>query len=195
MLARILLPFVTFALGTSLALAAPTLETPASAQAGSQITFTVTSPSNPRDFVTVVLKTAKEGSYQTYVYVEKGGQSKLDLPPEPGDYELRLLGASSPYPTLLKKSLKIEAPTASLEAPAQVAAGGKIEVKWTGPANERDFVGLGDASQPYLTYVYTRTGKTLSLNAPDKAGTYEIRYFLGVGNKVIASRPITVTSN
>jgi hypothetical protein len=197
MLARILLPlaFIAFALNTSIAVATPTLETPATAQAGSVITFTVTNPANPRDFVTVVPKTTQEGSYQAYVYVAQGGQLKLDLPPEPGDYELRLLSANSPYPTLVKKPLKIEAAKASLEAPAQVSAGAEIEIKWTGPANERDFVGLGDSGRPYYNYAYTRDGKTLKLTAPDKAGTYELRYFLGVGNKVIASRPITVTGN
>lgn len=195
MLARTRLLWVPFwALTASFAFAAPTLESPATARAGSEITFTVASPSNPRDFVTVVPKAAQEGTYQTYVYVEKGGQLKLVLPPEAGDYELRILGASTPYPTLVKKPLKIEAATASLEAPEQVAAGGKIAVKWTGPGNARDYVGIGDSGQPYLSYVYTRDGNTLTLNAPDKAGAYELRYFLASGNKVIASRPITVTS-
>lgn len=193
MLARTLLSVsVLWLFGSTAAFAAPTLEAPATALAGSEITFTVTSPSNPRDFVTVVPKTEPEGAYRAYVYVGQGGPLKLVLPPEPGDYELRLLGASSPYPTLEKKPLRIEAATASLEAPDQVAAGGKIQVKWTGPGHARDYVGIGDGSQPYISYVYTRTGNTLTLNAPDKAGTYELRYFLGNGDKVIASRPITV---
>jgi hypothetical protein len=181
-----------WALGTSLAVAAPTLESPATAKAGAEITFTVTSPANARDFVTVVPKTAKEGDYQTYVYVQKGGALKLVLPPEAGEYELRLLSADSPYPTLVRRPLKIEATTATLEAPAQVAAGAKIPVTWTGPNNPRDYVGIGDASQKYLGYVYTREGSPLTLNAPDKAGTYELRYFLASGDKVIATRPITI---
>jgi hypothetical protein len=181
-----------WALGTSLAVAAPTLESPATAKAGAEITFTVASPANPRDFVTVVPKTAKEGDYQTYVYVAKGGALKLVLPPEAGEYELRLLSADSPYPTLVRRPLKIEATTATLEAPAQVAAGAKIPVTWSGPNNPRDYVGIGDASQKYLGYVYTREGSPLTLNAPDKAGTYELRYFLASGDKVIATRPITI---
>jgi hypothetical protein len=195
MLARtLLLSFIFSAFTTSIALAAPTLESPATAVAGAEITFTVTNPSAPRDFVSVVPKGTRDGTYGTYVYVEKGGQLKLTLPPEAGEYELRVLGASSPYPTLAMKPLKIEAATASLEAPAQVAAGGKIEVTWTGPGNQRDYVGIGDATQQYLSYVYTREGKTITLNAPEKAGAYELRYFLASGNAVIASRPITITS-
>lgn len=195
MLARILLSaFLLSTLVVGVAVAEPALDTPASATAGAEITFTVTDPSNPKDFVTVVPKGTREGAYQTYVYVEKGVGLKLVLPPEPGDYELRLLRANSPYPTLASKPLKIGAATATLEAPTEIAAGKEIQIKWTGPNNARDFVGIGDASRPYITYDYTRKGSTIKLTAPDKAGDYEVRYFLGSGYKVIASQPLKVTS-
>jgi hypothetical protein len=191
MLARL---FLLFVLGTSVATAAPTLTSPASAQVGSEITFTVSGSENPRDFVTIVPKTAREGAFDSYVYVQKGGTLKLVMPPEPGDYELRLLGASSPYPTLVKKPLKLESATATLELPAQVAAGSKFEVKWTGPKNARDFIGIGTASTPYTAYVYTNQGSPVTMTAPDQAGEYEMRYFLASGNKVIAAKPFTVGS-
>ncbi len=34
----------------------------------------------------------------------------------------------------------------------------------------------------------------MEFTAPDKPGKYELRYFLGSGNKVIATRPFTVGS-
>jgi hypothetical protein len=189
---RTLLMWALGVLSISVAVAAPTLESPATAKIGSEVSFSVGGASNPRDFVTIVPKTMREGGYDAYVYVGTGGTLKLVMPPTPGDYELRLLGASSPYPTLLKKPLKLEASTATLEAPAQVAAGSDFKVAWTGPKNARDFIGLGDASRPYITYVYTSDGSPITLKAPDKAGAYEVRYFLGSGNKVIASRTFIV---
>jgi len=183
---------VAFAWHGAVAFAAPTVDSPASANVGSEITFTVTDPGNPRDFVTVVPKTQQEGTYLAYVYVEKGGTFKLVMPPTPGEYELRLLSASRPYATILKKPLKLEAVTATLDFPAEVAAGATFQVSWTGPKNARDFVGLGDASQPYTAYVYVSEGNKLNFTAPDKPGTYAMRYFLASGNKVIAEKPLTV---
>src|SRR5215470_16887946 len=100
--------FGTVALSAAaVVLAAPTLEAPATAKVGSEVTFTVSAPGNPRDFVTIVPKTQPEGSYLGYVYVEKGGSLKLPMPAVAGDYELRLLGATSPYPTLLKRAIRL----------------------------------------------------------------------------------------
>jgi hypothetical protein len=183
-------------LGISCAFAQVRLEAPATAKVGSEIAITVSgAPLNVRDFVTLVPKGSREGLYQDYQYTPKPGVFKLIAPPEPGDYEIRLLGATTPYPTLARRALVLENVTATLEAPAQVSAGTTFEVKWTGPNNERDYVGIGTADvakRPYITYVYTRNGSPISLNAPDEPGDYEVRYFLGQGNKIVASRRITV---
>lgn len=182
-------------LGTSCAFAQAGLDAAASAKVGSAVAITVSGSTNARDFVTIVAKSAREGAYDAYVYTPKPGVFKLTAPAEPGDYEIRLLGASSPYPTLARRSLKVESVTVTLEAPVQVSAGAKFEVQWTGPNNERDYVGIGTldpAKRPYITYVYTRNGSPISLNAPDEPGDYEVRYFLGQGNKIVGSRRITV---
>lgn len=186
-----------FALGTSLAIAQPTLTGPATAQIGSQVDVTVAGNPDPRDFVTIVPKGSAAGKYDAYVYASKPGVLKLTAPTAPGEYEIRLLGAQSPYPTLLSRPLRLEDVAASVDGPAQVAAGAKFEVRWTGPNNERDYVGIGDADpkgRAYISYIYTRNGSPISLNAPDQPGKYELRYFLGAGNKIVASRPITVGS-
>jgi len=193
---RTLLRFVfgTVALSAALAQAAPTLQGPATAKVGSEITFSVAGVDNPRDFVTIVPKSQKEGSYLGYVYVEKGGTLKLVVPAVAGDYELRLLSANSPYPTLVKSAIKLEAVSATLDFPAQVAGGASFQVKWTGPKNARDFVGIGTADQKYGAYHYVSEGSTLTFQAPDAPGTYQVRYFLAVDNTVIAEKPLTVGS-
>ena len=194
MLAKSLLRLAlgTLALHAAVAWAAPTLEAPATAKVGSELSFTVSGASNPRDFVTIVPKTQKEGSYAGYVYVQKGGALKLAMPAVAGDYELRLLSANSPYPTLIKREIKLEAVSATLSFPAQVAGGSSFQVTWTGPKNARDYVAIGTAQQKYTTYKYVSEGSPLTLQAPDQPGTYQIRYILAMNDTVIAEKPLTV---
>ena len=115
-----------------------TVTAPATAKIGAQVEITVTGSKNPRDFVTIVEKGSPEGFYRGYEYVSKPGAYKLAAPPKPGDYEIRLCAADSPYPTLARRALRIDAVEATVAAPDQVAAGTKFSVKWTGPNNDRD---------------------------------------------------------
>jgi hypothetical protein len=165
---------------------------PATAKVGAPVTVTVAGSKNPRDFVTIVEKSAREGAYAGYEYVTKPGAFKLIAPPTPGDYEIRLLSADSPYPTLARRALRIDAVEATLDGPAQVAAGAKFSVKWTGPNNDRDYIAYGNAARPYIAYEYTKAGSPVELTAPDEPGQYELRYFLGAGDTIIGRRPITV---
>ena len=190
---RRLLPLL-LVLVSSTAFAQASVNGPASAKAGAPLEVTVAGSRNPRDFVTIVKKDMREGGYDAYEYVSKPGALKLIAPPAAGDYEIRLLSADSPYPTLARRPLRVDAVAATLEAPEQVAAGTKIVVKWTGPNNERDYIGFGDASRPYIGYAYTSTGNPIELTAPDAAGEYELRYFLGAGDAIIGRRPIVVGS-
>jgi hypothetical protein len=180
---------------SSAAVAAPTLETPASAAAGSTITFKATGSGNPREFVTVVPKGTREGAYEAYVYVTGAGALKLAMPAKPGDYELRLCEAASPYKTMAARPIQLVGATASVSAPSSVAAGAAFEVKWTGPNNERDYIAVGETTpggRLYMDYKYSREGSPLKLAAPEKPGTYEVRYILGVGDTVIARQAFTV---
>jgi hypothetical protein len=188
----ILLALITF--GSGAAFAAPSLTTPPTAVAGATIAFKAVGTGNPRDFVTVVPKGAREGAYDAYVYVT-APDLKLAMPPKPGDYELRLCEAASPYKTILMKPITISGANASVSAPASVAAGTPFEVKWTGPNNDRDYIAIGEAApggRLYIDYKYSRVGSPLKLAAPEKPGSYEVRYILGAGDAVIARQAITV---
>jgi hypothetical protein len=169
-----------------------TVSGPAAVKAGAQVEVTVTGSKNPRDFVTIIEKGAREGAYGGYEYVSKPGAYKLVAPPKAGEYEIRLLAADSPYPTLARRALRIDAVQATVDAPAQVAAGAKFSVKWTGPNNDRDYIAIGNAARPYLGYEYTKAGSPLDLTAPDEPGQYEVRYFLGAGDVLIGKKPIVV---
>jgi hypothetical protein len=182
---------VVIFLWASTALAAPALKAPATAAIGTQIEIQISGSSNPRNFVTIVTKGAPEGRYDDYEYA-KHNSVKLSVPAAPGEYEIRLLDAESPYPTLTKLPLKANTIMVKLEAPDRADAGSSIQVKWTGPNNERDYVAIGSASQPYIVYEYTRNANPVTLEVPDQKGEYELRYFLGVGDKIVGTRKLTV---
>jgi hypothetical protein len=194
MIARIL---ALLSLGISTAVAQVSFDAPATAKAGSTISFSIAGKTNERDFVSVVPKGAREGEYGIYVYAPKSGPGKIAVPAAAGEYEIRLLGAASPYPTLARRAIKLEAVTATLDAPAQVAAGQEFEIRWTGPNNARDYIAIGDADpkgRKYISYKYTSNGTPVKLNAPDEAKEYELRYILATGDTIIARKRITVGS-
>jgi len=183
--------FLTLLLAASTALAAPAIKAPATAKVGSILTLEATGTGNGHDFVTVVKKGSPEGSYDAYVYIAPG-KLQLQLPGEPGDYELRVCGAASPYPTLARQALKIEGSPASVKAAATLTAGAEFEVTWTGPNNPRDYITIGDAEHKYMDYKYTSVGSPLKITAPEKPGEYEVRYMLGKGDTIIATQKVTV---
>ena len=183
--------FFLLMLVSGVALAAPAIKAPPAAKAGSTLTLEATGSGDAHDFITVVKKGSREGAYDAYVYVAPG-PLKLQLPATPGDYELRVLGASSPYPTLARQALRIEGSTATVKAAATLKAGAEFEVTWTGPNNDRDYVTIGDAANKYLDYKYTRDGSPAKITAPDKPGDYEVRYILGEGDTIIAAQKVTV---
>ena len=87
--------------------------------------------------------------------------------------------------------------TATVASPAQVAAGARFQVSWTGPNNARDFVTVvkaGAAEKSYERYEYTSKGNTLTFSAPDVPGQYEIRYSSGQQYLTLARAPLTVTA-
>jgi len=173
------------------AVAAPGIKAPATAKVGSLLTLEATGSGNGHDFVTVVKKGSPEGSYDAYVYVAPG-KLQLQLPGVPGDYELRVCGAASPYATLARQALTIEGSPATVKAPATLKAGAEFEVTWTGPNNSRDYITIGDANKKYMDYKYTSSGSPVKISAPVQPGEYEVRYILGQGDAIIATQKVTV---
>ena len=174
MRARYLLPVSLLSLfAAAAAMAAPTVTAPDTATIGSQISITLSGSTDARDFVTIVPKGSRAGAYDAYTYVgAQGGALKLAMPVIAGDYELRLLGAASPYPTLASRPIRLDDVPASVQAPASVAAGASFEVRWTGPNNERDYVAIGDRIRRAAAISPTcirAQGSPIKLVAPDQA--------------------------
>lgn len=170
------------------------LTAPATISAGADIEITWTGPNNPRDFITVVKVGAKARTYENYKYITQGKTLTLVAPDEEGEYELRYLTGQN-YRTLGTAPITVTSTSATLTAPPQVVAGAAIELTWSGPDNPRDFVtivAVGAKNRTYEAYQYTKSGKNLTLKAPEIAGEYELRYLTGQDYNTLASLAIKV---
>ncbi|MFN2332236.1 MAG: hypothetical protein ABR580_10340 [Halomonas sp.] len=87
-------------------------------------------------------------------------------------------------------------PAAELTAPDEAPAGSVIEVSWTGPDDDKDYVTIVEAGAPEGSYTdYTRTsrGSPLTITSQDALGNFEIRYVHQQSGETLASHPITLT--
>jgi Ca-activated chloride channel family protein len=169
-----------------------TVTAPANGVAGGTITVAWTGPNYASDWLTVVKPDAVDSSYADYFDASRG-DGTLDLPVEPGTYEVRYVQDGKKV--LARVPITVSAATAALTAPASVAAGAPFEVSWTGPNNRGDWLTIvppAAAATSYASYVDADRGSPKPLSAPAAPGRYEIRYVLR-GTKVIATRPIDVT--
>ncbi len=170
------------------------VKAPAEASVAQQIQVFWQGPNGKGDYVCVSKPEARPGSYAHYTYVKIGNPVKLQLPSDPGAYEVRYIQGLGDK-LLAKTPIEVKAVSASLQAPASVDVAQKIQVSWQGPAGEGDYVSIAKPDQrpgSYQHYTYVKTGNPLSLQAPSKPGQYEVRYILGLGDRLLAKTPIEV---
>ena len=174
--------------------AAAQIQAPASASMGAKFKVSWTGPGNQGDYISIAQPEQEESAYLHYTYVRTGNPLTLQAPSQPGEYEVRyILGVGDKL--LAKTSIRIEEVKASVQAPASASMGAKFKVSWTGPGNQGDYISIAQPEQEesaYLHYTYVRTGNPLTLQAPTEPGTYEVRYILGVGDKLLAKTSIRI---
>jgi len=172
------------------------IEGPEEAIAGSTIEVSWTGPGYNGDFIGIGRVGKMEQPYLNYVYTNVGNPVDLQLPTEAGDYEIKYFVGQGEK-VLVKAPICISAATAMIEGPEEASAGSTIEVSWTGPGYNGDFIGIGRVGkmeQPYSNYVYTNVGNPVDLQLPTEAGDYEIKYFVGQGEKVLVKVPICISA-
>jgi len=123
----------------------------------------------------------------------------ITTPGEPGSYELRLVRQDSGKPEILaRQPLATTSPSATLSAPDRAKAKTSIPVRGIGPNGERDRVVITapdaavDAAGPSF---YPAENVEALLEAPDKPGSYELRYVMNAplsGQRILARRPLTI---
>ena len=96
----------------------------------------------------------------------------------------------------LSAGAPVHAQTATLSAPDTVMVGAPIELTWSGPTADREFISVdeaGAAESSYGDYVYADRDQPTELPGPDVPGRYVLRYHSGsAGYAVLASHVIEV---
>ncbi len=134
------------------------------------------------------------GSNINYTYTKNGNPLKLRAPSDPGTYEIRyILGKGNRL--LAKTTITINAVNARVEAPSSAGVNGNVLVTWEGPGYRGDYISIARPDQgpgSYVTYTYTGKDNPMKIKTPKEPGTYEVRYILGRGNRLLFKVPIII---
>ncbi len=171
------------------------LEAPSEIPAGQPFEVSWIGPDGARDYVTIVEKSAADGTFGSYRYTREGSPLRLHASILPGSHELRYQ-SDRVKGVFARRPIEVLPAEILLDAPAKLAAGTRFEVQWKGPDGDRDYVTVVPASAPdgkYTSYSYTRSGPTIELHAPVEAGAFEVRYQSDREKGVFARLAVTVT--
>ena len=172
------------------------IEVAETASVGQEISVNWEGPGYQSDFISVAKKDSVGNSYINYTYTQEGTPLKLKMPGEPGEYEVRYI-LSQDRKILASTSIIVEDAAVTLDAPASAVIGDTIDVGWTGPDNQNDFISItksGQEATSYSHYTYTRGTTPLQLKLPAEPGEYQIHYILAEGYRSLESVDITLTN-
>ncbi|MBK8859090.1 MAG: hypothetical protein IPN11_15850 [Opitutaceae bacterium] len=153
-------------------------------------------PARDGDFISVASANQSPGAFIGRTAVKEGNPVKVRAASDPGEYEVRYVLAHS-YRQLAKAPLTVNPVTAEVTPPATAAVGAEFEVKWQGPGYPEDYVSIARTIQApgaYLNSTTVKRGNPLKLRAPKEPGTYEVRYILGRGHRLLGKKTITITA-
>jgi Mg-chelatase subunit ChlD len=170
-----------------------TVSVPARVAAGAEFDVEWTGPGNSQDFVSIDPTGAPDREYGPYAYTRPGQVAKVRAPDASGNYEVRYHMANS-YRVIGRAPIVVGEVAASLDAPASARAGSTLEVGWTGPAQDGDFVSIDAVGAPdrdYGPYAYTKDSPA-AVRVPDAPGDYALRYHTAQSYRVLATRQLTV---
>ncbi|MEM1234968.1 MAG: VWA domain-containing protein [Pseudomonadota bacterium] len=175
-----------------------TLSAPAEGAAGSVIELAWTGPDYEGDYLGIG-EVGAEGTerWENFVYTEDGSPTTLLVPAEPGDYEITYFMRQDRTP-VTSVALTVTELSTSITAPETAVIGSEIEVAWTGPDYEDDYIGIGKvgatSSGQWESFAYTAAGSPTTLRMPVEPGEYVITYFVAQDRTALASSPITLTA-
>jgi Ca-activated chloride channel family protein len=188
--------------------AAVSLEAPEEVAIASSFVVGWTGPGERYDEVQVVDPAGNAGRGKVIdnrrVQTDKGfdqRQVTLTAPAKPGEYTLRYWNGDNST-ALSSRSLRVVATEVALDAPASVPMASYFTVTWTGPGARYDEVQVvnpaGNAGRGKVTdnqRVQTDKGydqRQVTMTAPAKPGTYQLRYYNGDNSAVLMEQPLQV---
>jgi Ca-activated chloride channel homolog len=153
---------------------------PTTAQTGAPFVVTFNGTPGPTDSVMFVYpgeRRAISGEYNSSAALI-ASPTTLSAPFVPGDYELLYVSAGRVIAARLP--VHVDPARAALEVPSIVLAGEDVSVTWTGPGAVPDYIVFAEPGSKSDIFVGTEIADTATnptlLKAPEKPGTYELRY-------------------
>lgn len=177
---------------------------PATAMAGTMMTVEWKGPDSGTDYIDIVPPGFDDTINElSYAYTANGNPAQLKAPGNAGRYEMRyVLAAPDGRKVLIRVPLEVTPATASVAFPQQVSGGTVLNIAWTGPVAQGDYLDIVPITQSSvggeMAYFYVQNspdGETAEMVAPARPGSYQVRYILAApdGAKAIASQPLDVT--
>ena len=164
--------------------------------AGAWIEVKWEGPARDGDYISVARHDQQPGANAGFTLLKEGNPLKVRAPGDPGDYEVRYILARGAK-LLAKAAITVNPVKAEVSPPESAVASAEFSVQWRGPGYPEDFVSLARTNQPsgaYVSFASVRKGDTLKLRAPKEPGTYEVRYVLGRGNRLLAKTTVTIVA-
>ena len=160
------------------------------APAATSIPIEWTGPDQTYDVIAVGIPGKQENI--TSQRTSDGTPLQLQMPPEPGEYELRYVQFEHSN-VLATRPITIVESGASVSAAQSAAAGDRIPVSWSGPDETYDTIVIAEVGNTNsINETRTSDGSPLEVEMPPTPGNYELRYFSYTFGKVLASQPIVV---
>lgn len=170
------------------------LSAPDRIAAGEMFELSWSGPEGPEDFLSLAAEESTDDDYLDWARTEEGSPVHFSAPLEPGVYELRYVDGESGT-TRAHVSIEVFAVPVELRVPATATAGMRFEIGWTANPGDGDFVTIAkpkSSARHSLDWASTATGSPTTLAAPNKPGTYEVRYFSSRARGIVARATIEV---
>lgn len=167
---------------------------PESAVAGTDIEVSWEVEQQDGDYVTIAKAGAKDRENFGYAYTKDKTSTKLATLISAGDAEVRYISGNN-NSIIARHPIILTEFEITLNAPEKVIAGAEVEIEWTGPGYDRDFITIVQKAEKdgkYAKWAYTRSGNPAKVEAPYETGEAEIRYMNEQGNIVLARKPIAI---
>jgi len=161
---------------------------------GQMIEVAWTGPENDEDFLSLAAMGSPDDAYIEWARVDDGNPAVFHGPESPGSFEVRYVDGRT-GDALARTSIEVERVAIELAVPKSATSGMRIEIKWTGSGTPGDFVAIarpGAPPQRFLDWSPTTVGSPLTLAAPTKPGTYEIRYLSAGGREILAHATLEI---
>jgi len=171
-----------------------TVEAPARTEPGETIEVVWRGPENDEDFLSLARADSPDGAYVEWARAEDGSPAVFRAPDSPGAYEARYVDGRTGE-VRARTPVEVAAVPVELSVPTTARCGRRFEVVWTGPGSPGDFLAVSrpdTAPHRFLDWSPTNVGSPLTLAAPPRPGTYEVRYVTGSGQEILAASPIEI---